>query len=312
MAIGKNTKVKVSSSKSKRYEERLFIGTLGVNCLEFTRRCIDTVKINATAVRFSYIDNGSKPESCEKLKHWAADNSDIHEFAVAFNGRNAGVAVGWNQLIKQAVAWGATKILICNNDIVFGEHTINGLIESYDRLRLENEKTVMVTATNHTKNPNELKDIKPFWKVNEHPDFSCFLITPETIERIGYFCEDYDPAFFEDNDYHWRILMTGYKAFSSDLAPYSHIASRTRHGNPNIVTHDQFRGNKIKFFRNMLTLTVDQSVADLRYASWLNDNPTVVHPTVTQVLEYCIETGLVDAPLRKHLDGLTFESSEVR
>ena len=269
----------------RNIDQKILIGTLGVNCLQYTRRCIETVVSRAKQVDFLYIDNGSKPENVEQIKKWKKKNENIDGFFMAFNGCNAGVAVGWNQIIRYGIANGYDKIIVCNNDIAFGLHTIDGLIESFDRLRKEIPETVMVTATNHTKNPADLKSIPKVWKYQEHPDFSCFMITPEFVERMGEICEDYKPAFFEDNDTHWRILMSGYKAFSSDFAPYSHIASRTRHENPNIVTHEMFRKNKIKFCQNMRALTVDQNVPVARYDEWLKRNPEVKHPKVEDVLE---------------------------
>jgi len=292
-------------------KERLFIGTLGVNCSEYTRRTIDTVRTNCEEVNFTYIDNGSKDHVVEELKGWGKNNPDIDSFNMAFNGFNAGVAVGWNQLIKQALEWNADKILICNNDIAFGAHTIDGLVEAYNQLHHQIPETVMVTAANVTKNPNDLASIPQNWRYAEHPDFSCFMITPETIDRIGLFCEDYDPAFFEDNHTHWKILQMGYKAFKTDWAPYSHIASRTRHGNPNIVTHENFRANKIKFMRNMMCDGVGQEVAEARYAAWLADNPTVKHPTLEDVLQHAESTGAITPKLKAWLDALTIQNCPI-
>ena len=284
----------------KKINDRVFIGTLGVNCLRYTRRMLDSVQSSAEAVRVVYIDNGSTDENVEQLKTWKKCNSDIDEFAMGFNGYNAGVAVGWNQLIKMALEWGATKIIICNNDIVFGPHTVDGLCEAWDRLRDEVPETVMVTATNHTKNPDDLKNVRQVWKYHEHPDFSCFMVTPETIERIGFISEEYEPAFFEDNDTHWRIIMMGYKAFGTDWAPYSHVASRTRHENPNLVPHEQFRANKIKFYRRNRTNDVDQSIAEERYAHWLNSGGHK-HPEVDRVLDLAEADGLITPQLKQWL-----------
>lgn len=285
--------------------ERLFIGTLGVNCSEYTRRTIDSVRTDCKEVNFTYIDNGSKDEAVELMKGWDKNNLDIDDFNMGFNGYNAGVAVGWNQLIKMALKWGADKILICNNDIAFGPHTIDGLVHAYNQLRHEIPETVMVTAANHTKNPNDLPNIKQKWDYADHPDFSCFMITPEFLERIGYFCEDYVPAFFEDNHTHWKILQTGYRALKTDWAPYSHIASRTRHGNPNIVTHENFRANKIQFMRNMICDGVGQEVAEARYKAWLADNPTVKHPKLEDVLQHAQDTGAITPKLKAWLKDLT-------
>lgn len=307
--LNKNSAVvRTSSTNVKKLDERLFIGTLGVNCLQYTRRCIESVRSSCAETRFLYIDNGSKPENVEEIKTWQKRNPDITEFGVAFNGQNAGVGPGWNQLISVALDWKATKIIICNNDIAFGDHTINGLVEAYDRLREYVPETVMVTATNHTKNPNQLHTIKQEWKYHEHPDFSCFMIAPETIDRIGFFSEQYLPAFFEDNDMHWRMLLTGYKAFGTDWAPYSHVASRTRYENPEIVTHINFRENKIKFYREMMTDDVKQEIADERYQHWLSKYPDIKHPKATDVLDLAIADGLITGQLQEWLAQLHWKN----
>jgi GT2 family glycosyltransferase len=302
--------VTIAPSKKRDRKHKLLIGTLGVNCTEYTRRCIDTVQTTCNDVTFLYIDNGSKPANVEDLKTWKKKNPDIDEFLMAFNGCNAGVAVGWNQIIRFGLRNGVDSILVCNNDIAFGRHTIDGMIDAFDRLVAECPETVMVTATNQTKTPSQLDNIKQEWKNSEHPDFSCFMIRPDFVEKIGFICEDYKPAFFEDNDTHWRILMSGYKAWGTNWAPYSHIASRTRHGNPDLVPHLRFRENKIQFMRNMLTDTVDQEVAVARYRDWLERYPDVKHPSVDAVLTLARSQGLVTDRLvawLKNLNAHTFQ-----
>jgi len=302
------TAVKVDHKVVRDIDERVLIGTLGVNCLTYTRRCIESVKTKARHVTFLYIDNGSKPENVEQIEKWNKNNPNIDGFYMAFNGCNAGVAVGWNQIIKYGVENGYTKILICNNDIAFGQYTIDGMIEGFKTIKAEVPETVMVTAANMTRNPSDLAIIRPESSKRENPDFSCYMIEPSFIEKIGYICEDYQPAFFEDNDTHWRILLTGYKAFSTNLAPYSHIASRTRYENPELVTHVKFRENRIKFMRNNLTRTVAQEGADARYANWIAKNPSVKHPTVKQVNDLAISDGLITAETINFLDNLTVET----
>lgn len=300
--------VQVAPRIVRNRDERLFIGTLGVNCLEYTRRCIDTVKTTCNAVRFVYIDNGSNAENVGLLRTWRKRNGHIDDFLLGFNGRNAGVSVGWNQLIKMAIKWDATKILICNNDIAFGPKTIDGMIEAFAKLKAEYPETVMVTAANATKSPAALAEIPQKWEYAEHPDFSCFMIEPEFLSKIGMFSEEYKPAFFEDNDCHWRILLMGYKAFSTNWAPYSHIASRTRHGNPDLVPHATFRENKIRFYKKMLTRTVDQKIADERYALWKEHHPELVakhvHPEWKEVISFADAKGLISDDLKKWLNDL--------
>lgn len=300
-----NSKMKFGPAVKRDVDERLFIGTLGLNCVDYTRKCIDTVQTRCKEVRFVYIDNGSTKENVELISTWKKNNQYIDDFLIGINGYNAGVAVGWNQLIRMALEWGATKILICNNDVAFGAHTIDGLVEAYNKIRLEKPETVMVTGANRTRVHSLLSDIKQVWNYHEHPDFACFMITPETIDRIGFFSEDYMPAFFEDNDMHWRIMLRGYKAYATDWAPYSHIGSRTRYTQPDVVSHRQFRFNRGKFFQNNLTNTVDQSVAQERYDSYIKAYPNDKHPSLESVQRHAYQVGLVTDDLVNWLNNLS-------
>jgi GT2 family glycosyltransferase len=49
----------------------------------------------------------------------------------------------------------------------------------------------------------------------------------KTIEDIGYFDENFVPAFYEDNDYHNRIKLAGGFARRITRAPYYHFGSVT-------------------------------------------------------------------------------------
>ena len=279
-----------TKAAGKEIKDLLFIGTLGIDCVEYTKRCIDSVQSQAQHVKFCYVDNGSVPDQLAIIKSWDIRNPDIDDFEIIENGYNAGVGVGWNMLIQNALEWGATKILICNNDIAFGPHTLDGLCTAYDRLRDSIPETVMVTAANKTKNPSELANIPQEWNFHEHPDFSCYMITPETIERCGMLSQEYKPAYFEDNDYHHRILLMGYKAWGTDWAPYSHVASRTRYAHPELVPHEVFRSNRQQFYDKFHVTGPDQEIEDERREAFYKANPDAEpHTDWKVVLEWAIE-----------------------
>jgi GT2 family glycosyltransferase len=83
----------------------------------------------------------------------------------------------------------------------------------------------------------------------EHPDFSCFMITKETIDKIGWFDENFRVAYFEDSDYHARIALAGEKAISTISAIYWHYASKTVQENDYLkpIVAEAFKGNKAYF-----------------------------------------------------------------
>lgn len=73
-----------------------------------------------------------------------------------------------------------------------------------------------------------LKDAKPRWEPG--PDFSCFCISRRLGQVIGRFDENFNPAYFEDNDTHRRIQLAGYEAGA--FAPYWHFRNGTTRSDP--------------------------------------------------------------------------------
>lgn len=139
------------------------------------------------------------------------------------------LAAAWNRLADDAFADGADFALICNDDILFAPETIDGMVSEFVKL-CDTENVVMVTPNNII---NELAndpyailnyqrpDVPISW--SEHPNFSCFLIHKTFFDLIGRFDENFNPAWFEDNDAHRRITLLGYKAITTTAAPQIHF-----------------------------------------------------------------------------------------
>jgi GT2 family glycosyltransferase len=147
------------------------------------------------------------------------------------------VTVSWNLGINQAIRKGADYILVVNDDILFSPWTIDGLVSYFESA---DDSIAIVTGHNvrgQIENPDDIFSwpCPEFPNVDEeHPDFACFMIKPSTIENIGNFDENFTPAYFEDNDYHRRINLLGYKARFTASAPYYHYGSRTQNNDSNI------------------------------------------------------------------------------
>lgn len=149
------------------------------------------------------------------------------------------LARAWNQGAQWAFDHGCDYALICNDDIMFAPECIDNMVDEYERLR--GEGVVMVTPNNilaQLANKYDILTYKtpddPFtWA--EHPNFSCFLITPEYFEKVGLFDENFDPAWHEDNDSHYRATLLGYKEVTTTAAPMVHIGgvSTVMSGPPN-------------------------------------------------------------------------------
>jgi len=70
--------------------------------------------------------------------------------------------------------------------------------------------------------PINERRFKPRWGTG--PDYSCFMFGKALFDQVGRFDETF-PVYFEDNDSHRRLSLSGYEALS--YAPYYHYGSQT-------------------------------------------------------------------------------------
>jgi len=201
---------------------------------------------------------------------------------VLTNEKNTGCAGGWNAGVQYALDHGFTHIGIFNNDILVGPNAIQAM---YDRLKRE-PAVYMTSAVDTIKElPIPQLVLNPEHDVNKkpdteapHPNFSCFMITKETVEKVGFFDEGFFPAYFEDNDYHYRLKLAGGVncAIANTLAVFIHYGSRTQNqsiGSP-IVPGPSFEANRNYFISKWggapgsekYTIPFNDSTKDLTYA----------------------------------------------
>lgn len=149
---------------------------------------------------------------------------------------NDPLAKAWNDASQWAIDEDCTHILICNDDILFSPWTIDALVDHLD----SNPDCVLVSgADQRAAYPDPYQILtaeKPEGAgISDHPDFACFMVRPDTFKKIGLFDENFVPAYFEDNDYHYRIDLLGYKAHATSAAPYYHFGSQTQNSSEGVV-----------------------------------------------------------------------------
>jgi len=204
-----------------------------VNCKYYTAQMVSSIR-TSYPFKLIIVDNNSK----DGTQQYCQDQ----QIECIRNEPGKGVSASWNQGIRRALEDPECEyIFVPNNDVVFHEKTIDNLIRFIDKTGY-----AMVTGNNRNgyigldqlkdENPPDFdeQDLQPIteWR-GEGPDFSCFLITPRTIEKIGYFDENIR-AFCEDNDFHRRIWLAGEHARRISTAPYFHYGSMTLAENPGL------------------------------------------------------------------------------
>jgi hypothetical protein len=169
--------------------------------------------------------------------------------------KNRSIAQSWNEGINIAIDIMCDMVLIINDDILFAPHTLQGLCESW---RARPNGVIMVTGRNIKAECDYPEDILR-WQAPlnrpedayDGPDFSCFMTAPDIISKVGTFDENFYPGYFEDNDYHTRIKLLGYRTANTSWAPYYHFGSITQNYYENlpVVTSPAFEDNR-QYYKN--------------------------------------------------------------
>lgn len=154
------------------------------------------------------IDNGNNSRLLSL--NIARENIKRYNIHIYTPPENLGVARSWNfamdWCIRNDSIW-----LSCNDDIEVESGFLRLMEMAYGDLNLSNELPILVP---------------------EHGTgqmFSAFMAGPAVLkEEVGYFDVNFFPAYFEDNDYFYRMRLLGKKFFNVvEGAYYSHKNSST-------------------------------------------------------------------------------------
>lgn len=192
------------------------IGIPTINRYDKLEACLKSIERSSMVAKVTVIDNGGQlPELSPSV-----------DFSIYTPNRNLGVAGSWNWLIDTI----AEPLLICNDDIEFGEHDIKAFYDTYQ---------TSPAGLLYTDNLDFLNM------------FSCFMVRPETIQAIGTFDEAFYPAYFEDCDYFRRMLL--------DHIPWQSVPTNIKHTPSSTLEaytpaqmgehHRQFRKNQDYYIR---------------------------------------------------------------
>lgn len=133
---------------------------------------------------------------------------------------NMGVGASWNWFLNN-VPMEHGAMLICNDDVTFQKETMRMFSEEILKPEVDFLLALEVWAT--------------------------FAITEKLHKDLNGFDENFYPAYFEDNDYHYRMGLKGHKITHVPEIPLGHENSSTLAGFNEVETtihHNNFRKNR--------------------------------------------------------------------
>ena len=192
---------------------------LSYNTLEFTRKCIDSIRENGRkqSCEIIIIDNASTDGSVEYLR----SQKDI---LLIENKRNVGFPGGCNQGIRASNA--ENDIFLLNSDTLLMP---NSLFTLRLGLYADEKNGAAGAVTNYSSNrqivdfySENLKDYFDYSYKNNIPAMNsletknmlvmfAMLIKRQAYEKTGELDERFSPGNYEDDDYGIRLIQNGYR-----------------------------------------------------------------------------------------------------
>lgn len=215
---------------------KVSVVTPNFNGKEFLKDYFDSLNLNKSHIgEVIIIDNNSTDGSVEFIKNYPKD----FEFKLIENKKNLGFAKATNQGIELSKY---SYIFTLNNDVKFGENTIEELLKIINRndnifsvaskmIQMDNPDLIddagdEYTLLAYTKKRGDNKPIESYNEVSEVFS-SCAgaaLYKKSVLDEIGLFDESFF-AYMEDVDLGYRAKISGYKNLYSPKAIVYHKGS---------------------------------------------------------------------------------------
>lgn len=154
---------------------------------------------------------------------------------------NRGVSGAWNLGMERAMDDGHKYAVISNDDLKYHPGAIWGM---YEAIRDTGAALVSPIQERRDKIPPARTGLQP------GADFFCFIVDiDQIVGEAGWFDQNFFPAYFEDNDMHYRMGLAGLTSFINTDVRVIHEGSMTQKFDRNKpVTNDiAFESNRSYF-----------------------------------------------------------------
>lgn len=197
------------------------IAIIAHNNIHLTKKAVASALAQEPSVPVVVIDNYSIDDTAK----WLTTKKTV---ASLYLHEQKSLSHCWNKAMRLAWSVNYTSVLLLNNDVEIRPDTFR-LLDSYPA---DFVSCVSVDSQDRVGVPGDrtLEDLKKTER--PHPDFSAFLIRKTVTDRVGWFNEDYFPAYVEDCDYHVRMHRAGIKSVCVDLPFLHHGYATLKYSNP--------------------------------------------------------------------------------
>jgi GT2 family glycosyltransferase len=184
---------------------KAFIGIPILNRVDLLVRCLAAIDHPAEVI---VVNNNSTEDSfggeLERAARERSSAGDAVSVRVVQQARNLGVAASWNLILRTGFAAGHESVLIGSNDTFLRPGSLAAAMAG-----------------------------QPEVKVRHLCAWNFFLVRRAAADEVGWFDENFYPAYKEDQDYSYRCALAGVRRANVPGADGEHVGSATIHSDPN-------------------------------------------------------------------------------
>ena len=230
---------------------------LSKDCLDYTKKCLDSLAQYTRNFELIVIDNGSNEETLTYLKNLKR----FKEYKLVLNNKNVGVPYAWDQGVKLAKY---DYIAIINNDVVFTPDWLNQLQRCFNDNPLCSVASPTTSFSNGIQCDWSIAPKRFEWTQKDMNNYArslkfeyieteiygfAFLTHKKVIDKIGVFdYKRYGMGSCEEKDFNWRSRQVGFKTYWVKHCYIHHYGHMTyEEGNIGINVYKLCEQSRVKF-----------------------------------------------------------------
>ena len=157
--------------------ERIFLGIPVLNRFDLLEQAIDA--LDYPNVELFVVNNNTVDAENQKHFERLKEKYQFDSFSPRYN---LGVAASWNRIITTAWSRGYNFVYVGSNDTMLSPGTLKAFVEM------------------------QKPEPEALWLLN-HFNFWCLRMA--AVPKVGLLDENFMPAYFEDNDFFYRVGLAG-------------------------------------------------------------------------------------------------------
>ena len=147
-------------------------------------------------------------------------------------GINRGVARSWNEGIHASFEDGNDVTVIVNDDLFFYQGGFDAFIDFVDASRVATPNFGVITTYGKETGTDGVVGSSQYYHKANWQGGACLAIGRAAVETIGYFDQNFWPAYFEDGDYFRRLELCGLPVLWDERTLLEHNRSYSLRSDP--------------------------------------------------------------------------------